>query len=120
MASALSAEEVQKQKEESILCVKKEPDEKEDAQKQFADTSACTRAQAFVFKGMLPTLGPELNEEWQNILARQGERGIEGLKNAFRNRIVKKYATSSLSGTNLKDFNVSKISSKISSNVDKI
>ena len=53
------------------------------------DFSPVTRAQAFVFEKMLPTLHPKVQEAWQDVVARKGERGIINLKNAIRNKVVR-------------------------------
>ena len=100
--------------EETALLPYKKPQwvkEKEESKgkEEEVDTSANTRAQQHVFQGMLPRLEPELQQEWNALCKRKGERGIQALKNAFRNKLVKKDCDYQLDLANLKEYKVAEV-----------
>ena len=83
------------------------------AEQKAVDFTACTRAQAFVFEKMLPTFHPKIQEAWRDVINRKGERGICNLKNAIRNKVVRKDASYAISKQNLNEVDVSEVTAFI-------
>ena len=77
------------------------------------DITTLSRQQAFVFEGMLPSFPPEIRDEWNAILARKGERGIQQIKNGFRNSLIKKDCSWELKQCNVMDYDVQEILNSI-------
>ena len=67
------------------------------------DYSSNTRQQCHVFEGMLPTLSAEIREKWKELCDKKGTKGMQQLKNALRNSVVKKDASYELTPANLND-----------------
>ena len=79
-------------------------DESKKATDEKIDQSPNTRQQSFVFQGMLPQFEKTVQDAWKELNDRKGERGIQGLKNALKNKVVRKDCDWRLSTDNVKPF----------------